>query len=331
MNYIGSKYRLSEFIIQQIKKTAGNINGMHYAELFAGTGIIARKLKAELGSVTVNDLEYYSYVLLKNHVANKRSFKYQERLDTLNKLKGRPGFIYKNYCRGGGTDRQYFSDENGLKIDAARKCIENWKSKGLIKNDEYYFYLASLIQSADKVANTAAVYGAYLKQVKKTAQKTMIIEPALFEKTSAKVKVYQEDANELIKKCSGDILYLDPPYNARQYGANYHMLNTIAEYKKFEPKGKTGLPDYNRSAYCSKSTVADSLEHLISEADFEFIFLSYNNEGLLSIAEVKKIFKQFGKYRLAKKKYSRFKADKTANRNHKANSTEEYLHVLTKA
>lgn len=331
MNYIGSKYRLSEFIIGQIRKTAGELDGKHYAELFAGTGIIARMLKPSLGSVVVNDLEYYSYVLLKNHIANKRSFKFQERLKQLNGLNGREGFIYKNYCRGGGTDRQYFSDENGLKIDAARKRIEDWKKKGLIKNDEYYFYLASLIQSADKVANTAAVYGAYLKQVKKTAQKSMIIEPALFEKTAARVKVYQEDANKLIKKCSGDILYLDPPYNARQYGANYHMLNTIAAYKSFTPKGKTGLPDYNRSDYCSKRTVADSLEHLIAEADFEFVFLSYNNEGLLDIKEVKKIFSRFGKYRLARKKYSRFKADKTANRNHKANSTEEYLHVLVKS
>ena len=62
----------------------------------------------------------------------------------------------------------------------------------------------------------------------------------------------------LIKDIQGDILYLDPPYNSRQYGANYHLLNTIAEYKPFEPKGKTGLRPYNRSLYCSKRTVNES-------------------------------------------------------------------------
>jgi len=95
--------------------------------------------------------------------------------------------------------------------------------------------------------------------------------------------------------------------------------------------GKTGLREYNRSDYCSRNQVGDSLEALIEAADFEFIFLSYNNEGLLDIKEVKKIFSQFGTYRLARKKYNRFKADKTANRNHKANSTVEYLHILSKS
>ena len=67
----------------------------------------------------------------------------------------------------------------------------------------------------------------------------------------------------LIKKIKGDILYLDPPYNHRQYGANYHILNTIAKYDKFIPKGKTGLRDYVRSDYCKKATVAESFEDLI--------------------------------------------------------------------
>lgn len=331
MNYIGSKYRLSDFIIKEIGKTAGPLEGLHYAELFAGTGIIARKLKPVLGSVVVNDLEYYSYVLLKNYIGNRRKFKIQDRLDTLSKLKGKAGFIYEEYCRGGGTDRQYFSNQNGLRIDAIRKRIDYWKRKEVIGNKEYYFLLASLLEAADKVANTASVYGAYLKHIKPTAARELNLLPADFNETSAKTKVYQQDANRLIKKLSGDVLYLDPPYNARQYGANYHLLNTIAEYKRFEPAGKTGLRDYNRSDYCSKSKVGDSLEALIEAADFQFVFLSYNNEGLLDIKEVKKIFSQFGKYRLARKKYSRFKADKTANRNHKANATEEYLHVLVKS
>jgi len=330
MNYIGSKYRLSEFIIGEIGKTIGPLKGKAYAEPFAGTGIIARKLKKEVASIIVNDLEYYSYVLLKNYLGNNRKLKTEEKLNTLDGLKGKEGFIYQNYCRGGGTDRQYFSDENGLRIDAIRKRIEYWKRNKKISSGEYFFYLASLLESADSVANTASVYGAYLKQVKRTAQVRMKLRPANYESSSAKAKIFQTDANLLIQKIQGDVLYLDPPYNARQYGSNYHLLNTIAEYKVFEPQGKTGLREYERSAYCSKREVGNALEDLVSNADFEFIFLSYNNEGLLSTKEVKSMFKQFGKYRLARKKYNRFKADKTENRNHKATDTEEYLHVLTK-
>ena len=143
-------------------------------------------------------------------------------------------------------------------------------------------------------------------------------------------KVFNMDSNELIKEISGDILYLDPPYNQRQYSANYHILNTISQYDDFEPRGKTGLREYNRSDYCKKGEVHQSFEELIKNADFNYIFLSYNNEGLMSESDVEQIMKKYGKYRLVQKEYQRFKADKTQNRNHKADKTFEYLHILEK-
>ncbi len=226
--------------------------------------------------------------------------------------------------------RQYFSDYNGKKIDAIRQKINEWNIKGRIGEDMYYFLLTSLIESADKVANTASVYGAFLKHLKKSASKKIVLKPAYFDIDGKNHDVYNEDSNLLIKKIQGDILYLDPPYNARQYGANYHLLNTIALYDNFIPKGKTGLREYNKSKYCSKKTVAESFEELIANADFRYIFLSYNNEGLMTAKEVKEIMSKYGNYTLAVKDYQRFKADKTENRNHKADSTREYLHILRK-
>lgn len=99
----------------------------------------------------------------------------------------------------------------------------------------YFFLLASLLESADKVANTASVYGAYLKTLKRSATKIMELQPASFELTSNRHRIYQEDGNDLIQNIKGDILYLDPPYNTRQYGANYHILNTIVKYNIFAP------------------------------------------------------------------------------------------------
>jgi adenine-specific DNA-methyltransferase len=143
--------------------------------------------------------------------------------------------------------------------------------------------------------------------------------------------VYREDANELIRKIEGDILYLDPPYNHRQYGANYHILNTIAEYEPFEPKGKSGLRDYFKSTYCRKNSVLSSFEQLIGDARFRYIFLSYNNEGLMSCGDVERIMSRYGKYALLTKEYRRFKADKTEARKHKTDKTYEYLHILEKS
>lgn len=82
------------------------------------------------------------------------------------------------------------------------------------------------------------------RKFKKSAQKELVLNPAKFEITNQKNEVFNEDANLLIKKIKGDILYLDPPYNTRQYGANYHLLNTIALYDDFIPRGKTGLKEY---------------------------------------------------------------------------------------
>jgi len=321
MNYIGSKYKLSTWIKEEITK---RIKPEIFCDLFAGTGIIGRVFKKNVKKVISNDIEYYAYVLNRNYIGNHKNLKEKlEVIEYLNNLSLRDdGFIYNNYCSP--ANRLYFSDYNGQKIDTIRMEIEKFKDD----EDLYYFLLASLIESSDKVANTASVYGAFLKKLKKSAKKEMVLEPAIYEENDNEHLVLQKDANEVIKQIEGDILYLDPPYNSRQYGANYHLLNTIAEYEKFEPKGKTGLRDYFKSSYCKKNEVLNSFEDLIKNAEFEYIFLSYNNEGLMSEEDVQNIMSKYGEYELAKKEYQRYKADK--NRVYKKDKTFEYLHILKK-
>lgn len=331
MNYIGSKHKLSSFLLTSIKEVVGtNLSQLIFCDLFAGTGIVGRNFKPLVKQVIANDIEYYSYVLNRNYIGNHKNFNYQKKIEILNNLEGVKGFIFENYAENGSAGRLYFSEKNGKKIDAIRLQIEHWKQTKKISKNAYFFYLASLIESADKVANTASVYGAYLKKIKKSAQKTLLLEPAIFETTINSQKVYNTNSNELIKKIKGDILYLDPPYNARQYGSNYHLLNTIAKYDVFSPVGKTGLRNYFKSSYCKKNEVLKSFEDLIKMANFNYIFLSYNNEGLMSENEIKNIMAKYGKYSLKTTKYQRFKADKTKNRNHKATETVEFLHILEK-
>lgn len=334
MNYIGSKLKLASFLKEGITNVVGSdLSQKVFCDIFAGTGIVGRTFKPHVKKIISNDLEDYSYALNKNYIQNHKEIKNKEDfIEELNSLKLiDSGFIYNHYCMGSGSDRQYFSDINGKKIDTMRTKLKEWRERKKIEDDLYYFLLASLLESADKVANTASVYGAFLKHVKKSAQKELVLESAYFELNDNSHEVYKSDSNELIKKITGDILYLDPPYNQRQYSANYHILNTIALYDEFVPKGKTGLREYNRSSYCKKNEVAHSFEELIKNANFKYIFLSYNNEGLMSESDVKTIMLKYGKYDLLTKEYQRFKADKTANRNHKADSTCEHLHILQKA
>ena len=331
MNYIGSKHKLSNFIFETVAETCGNnLSQKTFCDLFAGTGIVGRNFKTSVKQVISNDVEYYSYVLNRNYIGNHIAFEYENFINELNSLKGKKGFVFQNYSQGGKAGRNYFTSENGQKIDAVRLQIEAWKKASKITEDQYFLLLASVLESADKVANTASVYGAYLKHIKASAAKNLVIKPAIFQQTENSHHVFQKDSNVLIKKIEGDILYLDPPYNARQYGANYHVLNTIAKYDTFVPKGKTGLRDYYKSDWCKTGEVLKSFGELIENAQFPYIFLSYNNEGLMGQKEVQSVMERFGKYTLKTKKYQRFKADKTENRNHKATETFEYLHILEK-
>lgn len=332
MNYIGSKYSLLDFIQETISNVTGYKSGDHYifADLFAGTGIVGSNYRKQGCFVISNDIQYYSYVLNKYYISNEAETDL-ELLKHLNSLKEVDGFIYNNYCAGSGSGRNYFTDENGKKCDAIRIELENLYQQKEITEDTYFYYLASLINSIDKYANTASVYGAFLKHIKKSAQKTFELE-LLPDITGVPGKVYNKNINELITDIKGDVLYLDPPYNARQYCTNYHVLETIARYDNPTLKGKTGLRNYDaqKSKYCSTRTLNNEFENLISNAQFKYIFLSYNNEGLMSVDTIKDIMSKYGSYSCFTKTYRRFKADKETNRKISRNNTTEYLHCLIK-
>lgn len=343
MNYIGSKYSLIEFLKSSIAKTlAGNgetrtPNEMVFADLMAGTGVVGGSFKQNGYSIIANDIQYYSYVISKHMIENNGNLdenRCAQLIKDLNNLEGVEGFIYKNYCfegtKGQEFRRMYFTEYNAKKCDAIRIAIEEKRKEKLINENEYYFLLGSLINSIDKYANTASVYGAYLKSFKKSALKDMILEPLPIMHGQVECKVYNEDINELIKNISGDILYLDPPYNARQYCTNYHLLETIARYDNPVIHGKTGLREYSeqKSDFCIKSKVEKSFAEIIKNANFKYIFLSYNNEGLMSSQTIEKIMKKYGKYRYEIQEHKRYKADNA--REAKADKTFECLHCLIK-
>lgn len=332
MNYIGSKYSLLDFLETVIEEVTGYRTGdkFVFGDLFAGTGIVGQTFKAKGCTVISNDIQYYSYAINKHLIENVSELD-AGLLDRLNTLQPVEGFIYKNYCEGSGSGRNYFTDHNGMKCDAIRMEIEQLHNSGEINEHLYFYYLASLINSIDKYANTASVYGAFLKHIKKSALKEFQLEllPVI---PGARGKVYNEDINILIKKISGDVLYLDPPYNARQYSSNYHVLETIARYDNPVLSGLTGLRDSTgqKSKFCSKRKVADTFEELIRDAQFKYIFLSYNNEGLMSLDAIREIMSRYGKYSFFTKEYKRFKADKEENRKIESHATTEYLHCLIK-
>lgn len=332
MRYIGNKTKLLDFIQNTIEEKCGDISQKTFCDLFAGTCSVSKHFKSLCSHIITNDLELYSHTMALNYVCNNTVIEHEELFEKMNSLPPVIGKITENFSPHGKYGRKFFTTENAMKIDAIRQEIE--KYEGVEKN----LLLCSLIESSDIVANTTGVYGAYLKEFNSRAAQPFVLRPYLFTK-GATSECYNEDANLLVEKISGDILYLDPPYNTRQYSSNYHILNYIASYD-FKIKSsldketgmmqesKTGLSeDYNRSDYAKRQNASVALENLISKSRFKWIFMSYNNEGLIADRDIESMFSKYGQYSVKIQEHKRYKSNK---RNPQAALVNEYIHILEK-
>lgn len=307
MRYIGNKTNLLNKINQVIKEHCDGTEKI-FCDLFSGTSSVARFFKNKYKIIS-NDMLYFSYVLQRATILNNEvpSFtKLKESLNTTNILnyletvniedKKFKSFICDNYSPNNNCERMYLTPENAKRIDYIRNTMEEWKKEKLINENEYFYLLASLIEGVPFISNITGTYGAYLKNWDKRAFKKFEMIRLNVINNHEENECYQEDANELIKKVQGDILYIDPPYNARQYLPNYHLLETIARYDEPQINGKTGIRTYveEKSNYCIKSKVYHELEELISNAKFKHIVMSYNQEGILKREEIEQILKKYG-------------------------------------
>ena len=350
MRYIGRKNNLLSDIETVVLSNCDQ-KGV-FCDLFAGTHVVAAHFKKLGFQIISNDLLYVAYVFGRALIQNndKPTFSqlvnlpetysanlfdeagnYSKALNSLNQLDGTSdGFIFNNYCPGGDNEykRQYLSDKNGKKIDAIRQQIEAWMRDKLITETEYYILLLSLLEAVSKVTNISGTYAAYLKDWDSRTYKTLKLKPFFPILSDKEHVVYQEDANSLIEQIECDILYLDPPYNTRQYITNYHLLETVARYDNPIVYGKTGLRQYSeseKSAYCSKSECLQAFAALISKAKAKHIIFSYSSEGIMSEAEIRYVLGRKGaKPELIPIDYRRFKSNSNGKLRNKK-TVQEYL------
>lgn len=365
MRYIGNKTKLLGFI-DRVMEELGIRSGV-FCDLFAGTASVARHMKERGFEVVSADLMRYSYVLQRAYVvvddyprfagltrelglhaaseeqARRRSL--QKAVQFLNNLEdGRGGFIYRSYCPGGsGGRRLYFTDDNGRRIDVIRQQLARWQSEGRLTEDEYYLLLAALIEAADAVANISGVYCAFLKSFHPNAVHRLKLKPPrVITSRAGRHGALLGDANELIERIRCDVLYLDPPYNVRQYACNYHILETIADgWSKEAPRiyGKTGMRPYKhqRSRYCCRRKGERALTDLVSKArrhtGCTHLLMSYNDDGVIPRTSIERILKEGGlpaTYRTFRRRYRRFRSDSDGpnRRYRRSDRVTEWIHSI---
>lgn len=331
LNYIGSKQTLCPILTDIITKEISDLKSLSFLDMFAGTGSVGFRFQEITSTCSANDLEYYSFIINSALLKCPYSVKLQEIIDNCNQLQGINGLIYTNYSPNDNCERMFFTAENAQKCDSIRVFIEELKNSNQISLNEYYFLLASLIVSMDKVANTSCVYGAYLKEYKKTALKQMTVIPihTKIDINFENNQVFNMTAEQLSQNnIYYDVVYMDPPYNQRQYSANYCPLNYIAYYdKNIVLNGKTGTIDgYNKSSFCSKPKVYNSFKAILDHMKCKYIFISYNNEGLLGYDELIELLSSYGELKLYKIPYKKFKAQKNVS----GDTVFEYLWFINK-
>ena len=282
MDYIGSKKRFIKWIFDNIQKSLAvdSLQGLRFLDGCSGSGVVAVQAAEHGMHVWANDLFSFSSIMVEGSVKVKLPLKKASYyISELNKVTPIEGFFYKNYSEHAG--RLYFSDANAGKIDACRSYVEQLQVAPPIKS----YLLRCLLEAVSAVSNTTGVQAAFLKQLKARAQAPLVINQLPFRYCPA-VETSQQSVEQLLLTTKElDVIYIDPPYNGRQYGPNYHLYETLIKNDDpFLTTQKTGLRDWEpyKSDFCNLNKAIVLIRQILRRADSRLLIFSYNSDGLLT-------------------------------------------------
>jgi adenine-specific DNA-methyltransferase len=302
MRYIGSKSSSVQIIYEIISRSVPNGS---FCDPFGGTSTVGSFFKSKGYKVSTGDLLIFAhYFQIAKLAFNKypifnKLIKYlginsiNELLEYFNSCEVNNGWFIEHYS----SQRLFFTFPNACKIQACWASIIDFDHKGLLDYEEKAFLLASLINSMDKVANTAGTYYAYLKSFNSKSNykfKFSFIEPV---EGKFKGESLLTDANLLLEKQYYDIIYLDPPYNDRKYHNYYHLPETIASCSEPRISGKSGVSKNELvipSNFYNPTSAFDSLIKILENARFGHLLFHYQDNGLLTPDTLDYIFSKFG-------------------------------------
>jgi adenine-specific DNA-methyltransferase len=321
--YTGSKLKLAEWVIDLIGKYC---EGDSFFEIFAGTSVISSLLAPNMKHVILNDTLEANKVIYQAFYADGKwsADKINGYKAVFNSLEqfGTDNFFSNNY------GDKYFSLADCKKIETIRARIEaDIKS---LTEKEYAILLASLIYSMDRCANTVGHFDAYIHSDYVADRFSFdLIKP--FDFPNTRFTIFCEDANTIAQYATADIVYVDPPYNSRQYCQFYHIYETVIAWDKPELFGTALKPQGKHlSEYC-RSKAPQVFAELIAGLNCRYIAVSYNNtyksksgssRNKITLDDIKNILETKGAVHSFSKNHQFFNAGKTDFADHK-----EYLFI----
>jgi adenine-specific DNA-methyltransferase len=350
---IGNKRALLDFIGRGVTLVARRLGKpkLDCADVFSGSGVVARYLKRFALRLVANDLERYAEIGNTCYLANESGLDLarlqDEHRELTARLSSRPleaGFIAELYAPADDSaiqpgERVFYTARNARFIDTARRLID------ALPAADRSFFLAPLLAEASVHANTAGVFKGFYKNTRTGRGQyggnnrdalTRILGDIelpfpLWSRFDCEVEVYREDANTLAGHIGPlDLAYLDPPYNQHPYGSNYFMLNLIADYRRPEKTSRvSGIPpDWNRSDYNNPGRALASFRDLAEKLAAKFLLISFNSEGFIGLSEMKSLLEKIGRVEVLETKYNAFRGSR--NLSGRSIHVKEYLYLVEK-
>lgn len=319
ITYIGNKRALLGTINQAVQTVMRRLgkSKLRCCDVFSGSGVVSRLLKAYSSLLISNDFEDYTSIISKCYLANRSDVDAIALPKIIRDLNNRVlseqfplGFIEELYSPKDEenitlNDRVFYTIMNARRIDNYRRLIDEYDET------QRHFLLAPLLSEASIHANTAGVFkGFYKNKHTKIGQYGGSGSDALFRIKGAitlrvpilsryecDYEVWQEDANQFVRLAPEvDLAYIDPPYNQHPYGSNYFMLNLITKYcRPTSISPVSGIPiDWKRSGYNVKAKVHELFADLVANVNAHFLLVSFNDEGFITPNEMTELLQKLG-------------------------------------
>ncbi len=338
VTYIGNKRALLGHIgkvVEGVKRCLGK-DRLNVFDVFSGSGIVSRYLKAHASCLVSNDIEDYAAVVGRCFLRNRSTVDLQALTEMVDELNRRveveqlpTGFIEELYAprdeeRITREDRVFYTRDNARRLDAYRRMIDT------APGDMRELLLAPLLSQASVHSNTAGVFkGFYKNRETKIGQfggtgsdalvrikGKIVLEPPVLSRFECDYEVLQEDANGAARRVENlDLAYIDPPYNQHPYGSNYFMLNLLVRYERPEKISRvSGIPEeWRRSGYNVRAKSLPLMRDLLHNLDAKFLLVSFNNEGFIATDEMRGLLEEIGRVEVLETPYNAFRGSRNFN------------------
>ena len=344
ITYIGNKRTLLHPIgkaVEAVKKRL-NKTKLRAFDVFSGSGVVSRYLKAHTSYLVSNDIEDYATTISRCYLRNHSTVDFaslgQAVADLNARVESEPlptGFIQELYAPRDedaitSDDRVFYTTANARRLDNYRRMIDE------VPDDVRGILLASLLHKASVHANNAGVFKGFYKnrhtgvgQYGGTSADALTrirgsihLELPVLSRFECDYAVCQGDANQVARTVKDiDVAYIDPPYNQHPYGSNYFMLNLLVHYKRPREMSRvSGIPvDWQRSGYNVRAKSLPLLRQLFDAVDARFLLVSFNDDGFIKPEDMQATLSRLGAVRTFETRYNTYRASR--------NLTNRTIHV----